>query len=291
MTGNLITIASESLAAAIDPLGAQLSAFRDAANHDLLWGGDPAIWKGRAPILFPIIGELADGRYRLGDQVYRLPRHGFARDRLFGVVEQTASSALFRLDWDAETFASYPFHFQLDIGFALANAGLSVTATIRNLGADTMPASFGFHPALRWPLPYGQPRDDHAIIFEKPEHASIRRLDAQGLVLPDPIPTPVAADTLILRDNLFAHDALIFDALASHRLRYGAEEGPQIRMEFSGLPMLGVWTKPGADFICIEPWHGMADPQGYSGDFRDKPGNFKVPPGGAQECRMTLRLD
>ena len=123
-----------------------------------------------------------------------------------------------------------------------------------------MPASFGFHPALRWPLPYGNARAGHAIHFEE-EPAPVRRLDAEGLVRPDSFPTPVIGHDLALRDDLFTDDALIFDALQNRRLRYGAESGPQIEIAFADTPYLGLWTKPGADFICIEPWHGIADSQ------------------------------
>jgi galactose mutarotase-like enzyme len=153
-----------------------------------------------------------------------------------------------------------------------------------------MPASFGFHPALRWPLPYGQPRAAHVITFEKEEKAPIRRLDSDGLVLPGGFPTPVAGRAWALRDDQFTDDAVIFDALASRRLQYGAKAGPQIEVGFADTPYLGVWTRPGADFICIEPWHGIADPQGFGGAFGDKPGLFQVAPGQAQRCGMTIGL-
>jgi galactose mutarotase-like enzyme len=109
-------------------------------------------------------------------------------------------------------------------------------------------------------------------------------------VQPTPLPTPVKGRSLVLRDELFAHDALIFDRLQSRTLRYGANAGPYITVEFPDTGLLGLWTKPGAPFLCIEPWHGIADPEGFAGDFRDKPGIFQVPPGGTKECRMTLSL-
>src|ERR1700709_1174605 len=96
----LTTISSAHLQADIDPLGAQLYALRDAAGHDLQWNGDPKIWSGRAPILFPIVGELAGHRYLLDGKYYPLPRHGFARSKPFALIDATPSSALFRLRWD-----------------------------------------------------------------------------------------------------------------------------------------------------------------------------------------------
>ncbi len=288
---DIVSIASESISADINPLGAELFALRDGAGRDLLWNGDPAIWKGRAPLLFPIVGALANGQYRSGDNIYRLPRHGFARNRHFQLVEASAAKALFRLGADDESFQNYPFAFQLDVAFSLRRSSLTMAATIRNLGEAEMPASFGFHPALRWPLPYGKNRADHLIRFDQEEPSPLCRLGDDGLILPEHFPTPIAGKALVLSDDLFARDALIFDHLASRRLHYGAQDGPQIDITFDGMPYLGLWTKPGANFICIEPWHGLADPQGFDGDVRGKPGIFLVPPGAVQCCTMAITLE
>ena len=286
---DLVKICSQQLTAEIDPLGAQLFSLKDPEGRDLQWNGDPAVWKGRAPILFPIVGALAGNRYELDGRTYSLFRHGFARERLFSLVERDAASALFRLDWDQETFRLYPFHFQLDLRFALTSASLRIVATVKNLEAHKeLPASFGFHPAFRWPLPYGQARAGHFLDFEKEEPAPIRRLDSQGLVMPAEFETPVKNRKLPLRDELFAADAIIFDALASRRVTYGAARGPKLEIAFGGMPHLGVWTKPGAEFICIEPWFGLADPQNRTGDFRAKPGLALLAPGASQDFAMTV---
>lgn len=286
----LTTIASDRLSAEIDAVGAELHALRDAEGRDLQWDGDPAFWTGRAPILFPIVGMLQDGLYRLDGRTYPMPKHGFARRRTFTVVEADAASAVFRLDADAETRAVYPFDFQLDLRFAVTGPTLAVTATVRNLGATPLPASFGFHPALRWPLPYGGERARHRLQFDRAEPAPIRRITPSGVVRPESFPTPVEGRELLLRDALFTDDAVIFDQLRSDGLRYGAPDGPQLEVRFPDTPYLGVWTKPGAPYICVEPWHGIADPEGYAGDFRHKPGVFEVAPGGEKVMHMTIGL-
>ncbi len=288
MTG-LIKISSPQLTAEIDPLGAQLFSLKDGQGRDLQWNGDPAVWKGRAPILFPIVGALAGNQYELDGRTYSLSRHGFARDRSFSLVEANPASALLRLDWDHETFRVYPFRFRLDLRFALTGASLRIVATVQNLeDHKELPASFGFHPAFRWPLPYGEARADHFLDFEKEEPAPVRRLDSQGLVLPTAFETPVKGHRLQLRDDLFAADAIIFDSIASRRVRYGAVQGPKLEIAFGGMPYLGVWTKPGAGFICIEPWHGLADPQSRTGDFRAKPGLALIAPGASRDFAMTV---
>ncbi len=286
----IVAIKSDGLSAEIDPLGAQLHALRDADGRDLLWDGDPAIWTGRAPILFPIVGMLVDGRYRLGGETYALPKHGFARHSVFDVAQQTTSSATFRLRAGEETLKVYPFQFELDLSFMVEDSTLTVRASVANRGKEAMPASFGFHPALRWPLPYGKERADHRLAFEHDEPAPIRRIDREGAVEPTAYSTPIKGRELVLRDDLFENDAVIFDKLESRSVNYGAPTGPQIEIAFPDTPYLGVWTKPGAPYICIEPWHGIADPQGFHGDFRDKPGVFEVAPGEARLITMSISL-
>ncbi|WP_156678311.1 aldose 1-epimerase family protein [Sphingomonas profundi] len=285
-----IAIAGDGLSAAISPLGAELRILRDAAGRDLLWDGDPAVWSGRSPLLFPIVGGLAGGRYRLDGQNYELPRHGFARRRRFALLEQAPAAATFRLEADEETRAAYPFAFRLDMRYAIAAATIRLEATVANLGDTAMPASFGFHPALRWPLPYGAPRADHRIRFGANEPTPIRRLDTAGLVDPRLRPSPIAGDTLALDDDLFVEDAIILDRPASRSLLYGAAAGPQLRIDYPDMPMLGLWSKPGAGFLCIEPWQGFADPAGFDADLFAKPGIVIIPPAGRRTFAMSITL-
>jgi galactose mutarotase-like enzyme len=285
-----LALKSDDLQVEIDPLGAQLSTLRDAAGRDFLWSGDPAVWNGRAPLLFPIVGALVDGRYRLGSKTYSLARHGFARLKPFDPIETSASEATFRLKADASTLSIYPFHFELDVHFAVRGPTLSVSAFVRNGGDDSMPASVGYHPAFRWPLPGGGERGAHFIEFAENEVCPLRRLDANGLLTQTLFPTPLVGRRLALEDKLFREDVMIFDRLRSRSLTYGTQNGPKIKLEFPDSPILGIWSKPGAGFLCIEPWHGIADPVGFAGDFKDKLGVFTLPPGGELVAKMLITL-
>jgi galactose mutarotase-like enzyme len=285
-----VALHSSDLAAEIDTHGAQLFTLRDRAARDLLWDGDPAVWSGRAPLLFPIVGVLVNGCYRCGSKTYRLPRHGFARDKIFSVEEVTSSTAVFKLTADEASFLVYPFRFELAVRFELVGSTLSLTTSIRNKGDTDMPASFGYHPGFRWPLPFGQPRTSHFIEFESEENAPIRRIDSAGLLTLERRPTPVSHRRLALADALFRDDVLIFDEVKSRSVIYGSDHGPRIRVSFPDAPYLGIWTKPGAQFICIEPWHGVTDRQGFSGDFREKEGVFVLPCGNTRATTMSITL-
>jgi galactose mutarotase-like enzyme len=285
-----ITLRSAELSAAIDPQGAQLSLLRDRAGRDLLWNGNAQYWNGRAPLLFPIVGALNGGEYRIGEQHYALGRHGFARGRRFEVASSSDSAATFRLASDAASLAVYPFPFELTVEYALAGSGLAITARLRNTGSGVLPASFGYHPAFRWPLPYGRPRAAHYIEFAEEEQSLARRIDAAGLLRPKRVAVPMTGRRLVLDDALFVDDVLIFDDIQSRAVTLGAGTGPQLDVHFPGAPYLGLWTKPGAPFICIEPWYGITDPVGFTGDFRDKPGVFTLAPGELKAMPMTITL-
>jgi galactose mutarotase-like enzyme len=285
---NVIAIESNVLTAVVNPFGAELTSLRDAEGRELMTEADPAFWAGRAPLLFPIVGRLGGDVLRVDGVEYPMRQHGFARRRRFEPVEQAAHRVRLRLVDDAETRAAYPFAFALDAEFALAGATLTIAIAIANPGEAPLPASFGFHPAFAWPLPYGARREEHRIVFDRDEPAPIKTI-ADGLIAGDR-PSPLTGRTLALSDALFAEDALVWDPIASQSLTYGPPAGPSLRIDFPDTPQLALWTRPGARFLCVEPWHGHADPQGFAGDFRDKPGVFEVPPGGEWRCNMRVTL-
>lgn len=284
-----ITIRSNALTAQVNPFGAELTSLRDTAGRELMTDADPAFWTGRAPLLFPIVGRLADDELRVDGQAYAMKQHGFARRMPFAVIEANAASATFRLTDTADTRAAYPFAFRLDVAFTLDGATLTIDVTIANPADTPLPASFGFHPAFAWPLPYGHAREAHRIVFASDEPAPIRRLE-NGLIAGDR-PSPLEGRTLPLSDALFADDALVWTGVRSQSVRYGADTGPQLEIGFADTPDLGIWTKPGSHFVCVEPWHGHADPVGHAGDFRDKPGVFEVVPGGSKRIAMRVTLE
>ncbi len=286
-------IASDRLTVEISEAGAELQRITDAAGRDWLWDGDPRFWAGRAPILFPIVGTLAGDAFRWHGERYALPRHGFARRRDFALVEQAADALVLRLGFgafDDETRAVWPFDGALDMIFTVRGPTLTMTARVTNAGAEPMPASFGFHPALRWPLPGARDKAGHVIRFDRPEPAPVRRLDADGLLDPTPRPTPVEGDTLALDDDLFTEDALILDRLESRGLSFEGPGGERARVDFQGMPHLGLWMKPGAGYLCIEPWQGHSDPAGFDGDLGEKPGMVEIAPGEQRLFSMAITI-
>lgn len=289
MTEALIEIAGAGLSAAIDPFGAELTSLRDAAGRELMTDADPAFWTGHAPVLFPIVGRLNGDMLRVDGTDYAMKQHGFARRMAFAVTGHDADRATFRLTDNPDTRAAYPFPFVLEIGFAIDGATLTMDVRIANPGAAALPASFGWHPAFAWPLPFGQAKEAHRVTFAADEPGPLVLL-ADGLATPEPRPSPLDGRVLHLTDALFERDALIWNPVRSQAVCYGAPEGPVLDIAFPGTPQLGIWTRPGARFLCIEPWHGLADPQGFGGEFRDKPGVFEIAPGADWHCSLHVTL-
>jgi galactose mutarotase-like enzyme len=281
-------IASAGISAIVKADGAELCSLRDAAGGELLWQA-LQVWPRHAPVLFPIVGRLAGDTLRHRGKSYRMTQHGFARDRVFQWVERTPTACRLALADDAETRDHYPFAFRFEVAYAVADATLSISFAVTNTGAETLPASMGAHPAFRWPLADGLARTAHVLTFSHPEPAPVRRLRG-GLLLPEPVPTPIEGRVLRLDEALFAADALILDRPASRSVQYSAPGASGIDVAWDGFTELGLWSKPGADFLCIEPWRGYASPEGFDGEFADKPGLMLIPPGERREATHRIRL-
>jgi len=284
-----ITIGSGDLTASINPLGAELSSITDAQGREWMTDADPAYWTGRAPILFPVVGAPNAETIRIDGQEYAMPKHGFARRLRFAVEERSEDRAVFLLRDTEETRARYPFAFELRIIFSVDAGILTITAAITNSDPDRpLPASLGFHPAFAWPLPGADEKQTMRVTFSDEEPDPVREIAADGTIAAGCRPSPLEdGRVLSLRDDLFADDALVWDHVRSRELVFGQPDGPSLRLTHDA-PMLGIWTKPGAAFLCLEPWHGIADPEGFTGEYRDKPGVFEVAPGATWRATMTI---
>jgi galactose mutarotase-like enzyme len=276
------------ITATITAQGAELCSLKNSAGIELLWQAGPQ-WPRHAPVLFPIVGRLKNDQLHHEGKTYSMTQHGFARDRLFKWTERGPSSCTLVLVDDAETRAHYPFAFRLAISYAVLDVELDVTVEIANTGEVTLPASVGAHPAFNWPLSPDLDKSAYSLTFADAEPAPIRRLK-DGLMRAAPEPSPVAGKGLVLSERLFDDDAVILDRPASTSVRYAAARGPSVEVSWEGFRELGIWSKPGAAFLCIEPWRGFASPIDFDGDFSDKPGLLQIAQGETQTLKYRIRL-
>ncbi|HEY9063634.1 MAG TPA: aldose 1-epimerase family protein [Burkholderiaceae bacterium] len=289
---DLITLASDALTVTLSPQGAELQSVLGRDGAQWLWHGAPAFWSGRAPLLFPVVGKSPNDTLTIGGKPYPMLGHGFARNSRFELVEHSADQCRLQLRSSEATRARYPFEFALTMTYALRDATLTIGAEIANLhDTATMPASFGFHPAFAWPLPGCRASDSHVVRLPHAGEPPVRRLDAaSGLLLPDAQPSPFSRGTLTLRTTLFEPGALIVEEGAGSPLHYGVPGKPGIAVAHDGLPMLGLWTKPGAPFLCVEPWHGLPPVVGASAAIEERPGILQLAPGTTRRMTMTLEF-
>lgn len=283
------TLEANGISATIVAQGAELVSLRNTEGVEFLWQAGPA-WPRHSPVLFPIVGRLKGDQLRHRGQLYPLTQHGFARDKRFDWAERGPRSCTLVLTDDADSRARYPFAFRLAVTYTLERRQVGIAFEITNTGDEPLPASIGAHPAFNWPLLLDLPKEAYRLDFANAEHAPIRRLK-DGLLLAAPQPTPVEGKVLALSERLFDEDAVIMDRPASSSVRYAADRGPAIEVSWQGFQELGIWSKPGgAPFLCIEPWHGIASPADFDGEFTDKPGIMPIAPAEKRELSYQIHL-
>ncbi|KAA2234394.1 aldose 1-epimerase family protein [Salinarimonas soli] len=283
-----IRLAAGAAAAEISPLGAEPMAWR-IGERQLLWSGDPAHWNRRAPILFPVVGASAGGVARVGRRAFPMPRHGFARDCSFALVDRDAARVRLRLTDGEATRAHYPFAFALEVEAALSPSALALAFTVTNPGGVDLPYALGFHPAFPWPFAGGS-AEDYRVVFDADQNPGVPDLTPDGLLREGSRRLPLGGAVLPLTGDLFARDALVMRDVQGRSMRFTAPDGAALAVEAEDFPHFALWTKPGAPFLSLETWTGHADPEGFSGEMAEKPSIRILPPGGHATHRTTLRF-
>ncbi len=274
-----VTIGNGVLEATVSALGAELQSLRRLdTGLEYLWQGDPGSWPRRAPVLFPIVGRLCGDRYLWRGAEYRLPQHGFARDRVLELAARDATSATFVLADDTETRRVFPFSFRLAVSYRVDGATLATSFEVTNPGEEDLLFSVGGHPGFRCPLLPGERFEDSSLVFEQEETVG-RWPVVDGLIGAPPEPLLAGQRELPLSRDLFSRGALVCKDLRSTAVRLESRRsGAGVEMSFEGFPYFGVWCKPPGDFVCLEPWCGIADPVDASGRLEEKEGLVRLAP-------------
>ncbi len=279
------TIENDFLTAQINDFGAELHSLKSKADgHEYIWQGDPAVWYGQAPVLFPIIGRLLDDKYRYNGTAYTMPKHGFARKRTFEVVSCERNEAVFVLRSDAQTLENYPFEFELYVKFSLLGKTLQAVHTVVNQTEGEMYFSLGGHPGFNCAI-------GDRLEFDKNETLSTVSIDEESYRLAKKTPVLQNEKCITITEHIFDHDALIFSGIRSKAVtlrRAGNEH--DVRFTFGDVPYLGIWAKPGAPYVCLEPWCGVNDDHRWREDISEKDAITRLPQGGVFDLAYTAEI-
>lgn len=277
----MMQIENDYLSVSVRLTGAELSSFYNKKSEiEYLWQGDPSFWAKSSPVLFPVIGALKADLFHFADKSYPLGRHGFAREMDFFLTAQTSNSVTLTLTSSEATLGNYPFPFRFDIVYDLAKDHLQVTYQVTNTGDDLMYFSVGGHPAFRVPMLADSDYSDYYLEFNREENAGRWPLSKEGLIETTSIPLLKDTRTLPLTKQLFYNDAVVFKQLQSTSVSLLSNRSPHgLQFDFTGFPYLGIWAARNADFVCIEPWCGIADSVTSNQQLAEKEGIITLPAG------------
>lgn len=279
------TIKNAYLVATINANGAELVSLKTKENKEFMWEGDPLFWGKHSPVLFPIVGTLKNDSFKYNDIEYHLPRHGFAREFVFELIEKSESSATFSLKSSLQTKKVYPFEFDFQISYLLEESKLIISYKVINTNELVMPFSIGAHPAFSLPNKF----ENYSLAFEVSETLTSFLLE-DNLLSEKSENIKMAANKIPLNYSLFERDALIFKKLESKSITILENENPLLIVRFSDFPNLGIWTKENAPFLCIEPWLGYSDTLNSTGNIMEKEGIQLLEAKKAFECSFNIEI-
>lgn len=273
--------------------GAQLNSLVKN-DTEYLWQGDAAYWAGQAPVCFPIVGVLPDGKANAFGKPCEMKRHGVARINPFEVYEAYDNSVTFIQQSSEKTKAQFPFDYELKIKYTINGDTVTNEYIITNTGDDKLPFVIGGHPAFNCPLSEDEVFEDYKVVFDKPVTKPCLRPDHHsGLVnVDEKFDVMKGSDTLELKHDLFEEkDALIFYGCEAKTAAMIGKNGKGVRIEFNDMNNLLIWSAVGnAPFVALEPWTGISSCNDEDGTFENKRGMTVLNPNETISFRFKITM-
>lgn len=265
-------------------------------NTEFVWNGNPEYWKYHAPILFPIVGKVKDGKYLVDGTTYELPQHGLARVSEFELLSKSENEISFELKYSEDTLKVYPYKFSLVIKYTIDEKSVTTSYKVTNIDDKKIDFSIGAHPAYMCPLLEGETLNDYYFEFNEKETAGIIPINTElGLLLRGKKEFLNNESKIKLSKELFKNDALVFECadLKSNKIRIKTDKQSKfLEFDFTGFTHLGLWAPvTGAPFVCIEPWFGHADFEDFNGDFSQKDGILSLDVNQEFNCSYTVTIN
>lgn len=278
----------ESYILEVSAQGAEMTRVYDKKHQrELLWNADPAYWDHHSPVLFPLVGSCQGGKFRYQGKTYQLPQHGFASRSLFSVESASLTSLTLSLTASEETKKCYPFDFLFFVSYVLIDGRVEVSYLVRNQSERSpMYFSVGAHPGFS----LSGALKDQVIRFSRRENLDRLLVTPDALFSRDVIRDDVRDGGPIRLDaHTFDNDALVYHNFQSEFVDVKNEQtGTGVRVFLGKFPYVGFWSAPGAPFVCVEPWFGLADYTDFDGELPEKDGIQKLGPGGVFKARFAF---
>ena len=273
------SIENEFLKISVKETGAELCSIYNKENgKEYIWQADPEIWGSHAPNLFPIIGVIKNEKYLYEGKEYSVPKHGFIRHNENIRLKETSENQLvFELLYSEETLEMYPFKFDFRIAFTLNRKSIEVNHHIINLDEKPIYFSLGGHPAFNIQHFENEKIEDYFLEFDRELHLKTYLLNDDGLVSSRTKEVLNNEKTIGLTRGIFNQDALIFKNIKSKKVDLVSHKnGKILSVEYQDFKNLGIWAKPGASYVCIEPWLGIADVEETDQNLKNKEGIIEL---------------
>ena len=272
--------------------GAELtSIFSKKSNIEHLWQADPHFWGWHAPVLFPVIGRSLNDEIDINGQIFRMEKHGFARNANFRLLDLTETSIVFSLRNNEQLQKIYPYKFEFLIRYKLDGNALIVSYEVINKDNKEIYFQLGGHPAFNVPFTEGGQYEDYYLEFEHTEKSARYYIDKDGFFDGKKDVALANTNTLALKPGMFKDDALIFKDLKSRRVSIKSKTHEHsLTVDFHEFKYLGLWAKYGAPYVCIEPWLGCADTVNKPTDFKGKEGIIKLDVDGTFHASFRIEV-
>ena len=281
----------------VSDAGAELVSVWDKEREvERIWRGDAAVWGRHAPVLFPFVGKVAGGKYTYRGQEYKMTSHGFARDREFELVDADESSVTHVLRWNEESLKIYPFKFALYVKHSFDEKNpcrIKIEWKVVNEAnsGSAMLYGIGGHPAFTYPK--GGNATDCSLKIDGSglgKALEYHLLDGEGCIdMSKKYELELENGRAAIEEHMFDKDALIVLGNQVEKIELCDNQGrAYVSMNCEGFPYFGIWSKKVDEFVCLEPWYGIADTAEHDGDIEKKPGMQRLGAGESRSYAYTV---
>lgn len=278
----------------IKKLGAEVVSFKKIENDcQYIWNGDAKYWSSHAPVLFPIVCAVNNGEIKVDGQIHKVGNHGFVRKSEFELIEESDTKAVYKYSYNENTLVMYPFKFNLYISYTLEGNKLNINYKVENVDNKEMYFQIGTHPGFNCPLDENSKFEDYYLEFECNETLERLFMNDANVLINGKSESILENDKILpLTRELFKDGALVFRNINSKKISLKSKTTDKtVTLSYEDLPYLGLWQAKDANFVCIEPWHGIADDENFNGEFKEKEMIITLKEEKSYECNYTIEIN